>query len=196
MQRINDHHRIEKILTTSSLNVLFSVINMFIMGGVLAYYNLQIFFIFFAGSILYFGWITLFLKRRKELDYKRFSEVSQEQSKVIADALLRHKIDGVIATNTTLSRSAVQGLAHAEEAGGLSGAPVLEASNQVIRWLKTELGTTIPIIGVGGIMSALDAQSKIDAGAALVQLYTGIIYQGPALVAECCRQLRRTQPSR
>jgi ATP-binding cassette subfamily B protein len=83
MQRINDHHRIEKILTTSSLNVLFSVINMFIMGGVLAYYNLQIFFVFFVGSILYFGWITLFLKRRKELDYKRFSEVSQEQSKVM-----------------------------------------------------------------------------------------------------------------
>lgn len=83
MYRINDHHRIEKILTTSSLNVLFSVVNMFIMGGILAYYNLQIFFVFFAGSILYFGWITLFLKRRKELDYKRFSEVSQEQSKVI-----------------------------------------------------------------------------------------------------------------
>lgn len=83
MQRINDHHRIERILTTSSLNVLFSVINMFIMGGVLAYYNLQIFFVFFSGSILYFGWITLFLKRREALDYKRFSEVSQEQSKVI-----------------------------------------------------------------------------------------------------------------
>jgi ATP-binding cassette subfamily B protein len=83
MQRINDHRRIERILTTSSLNVLFSVINMIIMGGVLAYYNLQIFFVFFAGSILYFGWITLFLKRREELDYKRFSEVSQEQSKVM-----------------------------------------------------------------------------------------------------------------
>ncbi len=83
MQRINDHRRIERILTTSSLNVLFSVINMFIMGGVLAYYNLQIFLVFFAGSILYFGWITLFLKRREALDYKRFSEVSQEQSKVM-----------------------------------------------------------------------------------------------------------------
>ena len=83
MQRINDHHRIERILTTSSLNVLFSMINMFIMGGVLAYYNLQIFFVFFAGSLLYFGWITIFLKRREELDYKRFFEVSQEQSKVI-----------------------------------------------------------------------------------------------------------------
>lgn len=83
MQRINDHHRIERILTTSSLNVLFSVINMVIMGGVLAYYNLQIFVVFFVGSFLYFVWIALFLKRREKLDYKRFSEVSQEQSKVI-----------------------------------------------------------------------------------------------------------------
>lgn len=83
MQRINDHRRIERILTTSSLNVIFSVINMIVMGGVLAYYNLQIFFIFFAGSLLYFVWITLFLKRREALDYKRFSEVSQEQSKVM-----------------------------------------------------------------------------------------------------------------
>jgi ATP-binding cassette subfamily B protein len=83
MQRINDHHHIERILTTSSLNVSFSVINMFVMGGVLAYYNLQIFFVFFAGGILYFGWITLFLKRREALDFKRFSEVSQEQSKVM-----------------------------------------------------------------------------------------------------------------
>ena len=83
MQRINDHHRIERILTTSSLSTLFSVINMLIMGGVLAYYNLKIFAIFFIGSILYFFWIILFLKRRETLDYKRFSEVSQEQSKVI-----------------------------------------------------------------------------------------------------------------
>jgi ATP-binding cassette, subfamily B, bacterial len=83
MQRINDHHRIERILTTSSLNVLFSMINMVIMGGVLAYYNLSIFAVFFAGSLLYFLWVVLFLKRREKLDYKRFSEVSQEQSKVI-----------------------------------------------------------------------------------------------------------------
>ena len=83
MQRINDHHRIERILTTSSLDVLFSLINMVIMGGVLAYYNLKIFAVFFAGSLLYFVWVTLFLKRRAKLDYKRFAEVSQEQSKVI-----------------------------------------------------------------------------------------------------------------
>lgn len=83
MQRINDHRRIEKILTTSSLNVLFSVINMFVMGIVLAYFNLQIFLVFFLGSLLYFGWITLFLKRREVLDYKRFAEVSNEQNKVM-----------------------------------------------------------------------------------------------------------------
>ena len=83
MQRINDHHRIERILTTSSLDVLFSLMNMVIMGGVLAYYNLKIFAVFFVGSLLYFVWVTLFLKRRAKLDYKRFAEVSQEQSKVI-----------------------------------------------------------------------------------------------------------------
>jgi ATP-binding cassette, subfamily B, bacterial len=83
MQRINDHHRIERILTTSSLTVLFSFINMLIMGAVLAYYNLAIFGVFFLGSFCYFLWVILFLERRKKLDYKRFSEVSQEQSKVI-----------------------------------------------------------------------------------------------------------------
>ncbi|MFB3387050.1 peptidase domain-containing ABC transporter [Flavobacterium sp. LAR06] len=83
MQRINDHSRIEKILTTSSLNVFFSFINMIVLGGVLAYFNLQIFFVFFGGSLLYFSWITLFLKKRKILDYKRFSEVSKEQGKVM-----------------------------------------------------------------------------------------------------------------
>jgi ATP-binding cassette subfamily B protein len=83
MQRINDHHRIERILTTSSLNVLFSLVNMFIMGAVLAYYNLQIFMVFMGGSFFYFLWIVLFLKRRETLDYTRFSQISQEQSKVI-----------------------------------------------------------------------------------------------------------------
>lgn len=83
MQRINDHHRIERILTTSSLSVLFSMINMIVMGGLLAYYNLKIFTVFVVGSIVYFLWVVLFLRKRKELDYKRFSEVSQEQSKVI-----------------------------------------------------------------------------------------------------------------
>lgn len=83
LQRINDHKRIEKILTTSSLNVLFSMVNLIIFGFVLAYYSLQIFSIFLLGSMLYFAWVLFFFKRRKDLDYKRFSEVSQEQSKVI-----------------------------------------------------------------------------------------------------------------
>jgi ATP-binding cassette subfamily B protein len=83
MQRINDHHRIRRILTISSLEVLFSLVNMLIMGGVLAYYNVNIFLVYLVGSILYLIWIVLFLKRREALDYKRFSEVSQEQSKVI-----------------------------------------------------------------------------------------------------------------
>lgn len=83
MQRINDHSRIERILTTSSLSVLFSMVNMLVMGGVLAYYNLQIFTVFFIGSVFYFLWVVIFLKRRKDLDYKRFAEVSQEQSKVM-----------------------------------------------------------------------------------------------------------------
>lgn len=83
LQRINDHERIERVLTTSSLSVLFSMVNLFVFGAVLAYYNLGIFGIFMLGSIFYFLWVVIFLKKRKALDYKRFSQVSQEQSKVI-----------------------------------------------------------------------------------------------------------------
>ncbi|HJV83721.1 quinone-dependent dihydroorotate dehydrogenase [Noviherbaspirillum sp.] len=120
-------------------------------------------------------------------------DIDSEQIKTIASALLRHKMDAVIATNTTISRDAVKGLPHAEETGGLSGAPVLEASNKVIRGLKAELGDALPIIGVGGILSGQDAQAKIDAGASLVQLYTGLIYRGPALVTECAAALRKSR---
>jgi len=98
---------------------------------------------------------------------------------------------GVIATNTTLSRDAVQGLDHANEAGGLSGAPVLEMSNRVIRALRAGLGADFPIIGVGGILRAEDALSKIESGADLVQIYTGLIYSGPALVSQTARLLKR-----
>lgn len=114
-----------------------------------------------------------------------------EQIRTIAEALLRHHMDGVIATNTTITRDAVQGLAHANEMGGLSGAPVRELSNRVIRALHQQLGKDIPIIGVGGIFSADDAQAKLDAGASLIQLYTGLVYRGPALVGECARALAR-----
>ncbi|PLZ03582.1 dihydroorotate dehydrogenase (quinone) [Burkholderia sp. WAC0059] len=116
-------------------------------------------------------------------------DLDGEQIKAIADTLLRHRIEGVIATNTTLSRDAVQGLPHADETGGLSGRPVFDASNAVIRALRAELGETVPIIGVGGILSGEDARAKIAAGASLVQLYTGFIYRGPPLVAEAARAL-------
>ncbi len=120
-------------------------------------------------------------------------DVDHEQIRIIAGALLRHHMDGVIATNTTVARSAVAGLPHAEETGGLSGQPVFEPSNLVIRRLKAELGNALPIIGVGGILSGADAQAKIEAGATLVQLYTGLIYRGPALVRECAAALRGRQ---
>ncbi|WHZ11553.1 MAG: Dihydroorotate dehydrogenase (quinone) [Burkholderiaceae bacterium] len=109
---------------------------------------------------------------------------------ILAARLQRHRIDGVIATNTTTSRSAVLGLAHADEAGGLSGAPVFDLSNRVIRRLRTALGKDFPIIGVGGIMSASDARAKIEAGADLVQIYTGLIYQGPELVRQAALAIR------
>lgn len=118
-------------------------------------------------------------------------DMDEDQIKNIADALLRHRMDGVIATNTTITRDAVSGQMHAEESGGLSGAPVYELSNTVIRALKRELGNELPIIGVGGILSGNDAQAKIDAGASLVQLYSGLIYRGPALVKECVLALRK-----
>jgi dihydroorotate dehydrogenase len=117
-------------------------------------------------------------------------DMDGDQIKNIADALLRHGMDGVIATNTTITRDAVQGQAHAEETGGLSGAPVFELSNKVIRALKREVGDALPIIGVGGILSGEEAKAKIDAGASLIQLYTGLIYRGPALVKECISAVR------
>nr|MBP8224893.1 quinone-dependent dihydroorotate dehydrogenase [Acidovorax sp.] len=104
--------------------------------------------------------------------------------------LQRHGMDGVVATNTTISREAVKGMPHASEMGGLSGAPVLESSNQVIRQLRSALGSRFPIIGVGGIMSAEDALSKVRAGADVVQIYTGLIYEGPALVAKAARAIK------
>lgn len=117
-------------------------------------------------------------------------DLDDEQIKVIAGTLTRHGFDGVIATNTTLSREAVAGLPYANETGGLSGRPVFDASNRVIRALAAELGGALPIIGVGGILSGADAQAKLNAGASLVQVYSGLIYRGPELVRECVQALR------
>ncbi len=132
-------------------------------------------------------------KRYVPVTVKIAPDIDNEQIKAIADALLRHKIDGVIATNTTTTRDAVTGMPHAQEMGGLSGSPVKAMSTRVIRALKTELGDALPIIGVGGIMSGDDAKEKIEAGADLIQLYTGLVYRGPALVRECATALRKGQ---
>jgi len=127
--------------------------------------------------------VPMFLKIAPDLD--------ETQVDLIAATLVRHGIDGVIATNTTLAREAVQGLRHAEEAGGLSGRPVFEASNRVIRRLRAALPAPFPIIGVGGVLSGADAVAKREAGADLVQLYTGLIYRGPALVQEAASAMRQ-----
>lgn len=131
-------------------------------------------------------------KRYVPVALKIAPDIEGDQVKEIAAALLRYRLDAVIATNTTITRDAVKGLSHAEEAGGLSGAPVFELSNAVIRALKAELGSELPIIGVGGILSGADAKTKIEAGASLVQLYSGLIYRGPALVRECAAALRQS----
>ncbi len=116
-------------------------------------------------------------------------DLDDTQIAAIAALLMMHRMDAVIATNTTLARDAVAGLPYADEAGGLSGAPVRAASTRVIRALAHHLKGEVPIIGVGGILSGADAQEKIAAGAALVQLYSGLIYRGPALVRECVERL-------
>ncbi|MEW5966422.1 MAG: quinone-dependent dihydroorotate dehydrogenase [Pseudomonadota bacterium] len=116
-------------------------------------------------------------------------DLDDAQIAAIAALLMMHRIDAVIATNTTLAREAVAGLPNADEAGGLSGAPVRAASTRVIRELARHLQNEVPIIGVGGILSGADAQEKIAAGAALVQLYSGLIYRGPELVKECVQAL-------
>ena len=135
--------------------------------------------------------VPVFIKIAPDLDAAQIA--------VIAATLQRHCVTegasratqswGVIATNTTLSREAVQGMAHAQETGGLSGAPVLQQSNAVIRQLRAAMGPEFPIIGVGGILSGADARSKIEAGADAVQIYTGLIYKGPALVTEVAKAL-------
>lgn len=111
-------------------------------------------------------------------------DVDEAQLDFIADALLRVKMDAVIATNTTLDRTAVKSHPRANEPGGLSGAPVRARSTEVIRGLSRRLEGKVPIIGVGGIFSAADAREKLDAGASLVQIYTGLVYKGPRLVRE------------
>ena len=128
---------------------------------------------------------------RKPLFLKIAPDLNQQDINLIADLLVEFGIDAVIATNTTIARDAVQDLEHGQETGGLSGAPVRNASNIVIKALKTRLDNQLPIIGVGGILSGADAREKIMLGASLVQLYSGLIYRGPDLVNECAKALRQ-----
>ena len=126
---------------------------------------------------------------RKPLFLKIAPDLNMGDIELIANLLLEFGIDAVIATNTTIARDQVANLEHGNEVGGLSGRPVRAASTNVIRALKQSLGNAIPIIGVGGILSGSDAREKIDAGASLIQLYSGLIYQGPRLITECAKAL-------
>ena len=123
------------------------------------------------------------------LTLKIAPDLSDDEIKQICQSLLRHKIDGVIATNTTLDRSLVDGMKHGQEAGGLSGRPVQSRSTEVVRRLHEELGGEIPVVGVGGIDSYVSAKEKLLAGASLVQVYSGFIYHGPALVKDIVKNL-------
>jgi dihydroorotate dehydrogenase len=114
-------------------------------------------------------------------------DLDEAQIVNIADALRRHRIDAVIATNTTLAREGVEHLRHGDEAGGLSGAPLFERSTSVLRRLTLALAGELPVIAAGGIVDGEKAKAKLDAGAALVQIYSGIVFKGPALVGECIR---------
>lgn len=126
-------------------------------------------------------------KKRVPLAVKIAPDLDDEGIVAVAEALRRYGIDAVIATNTTIARDAVAGLKHADETGGLSGGPLTQRSTAVVRRLRELLRDEIPIIGVGGIMSGADAADKLAAGATLVQLYSGLIYRGPDLVAEAVR---------
>jgi dihydroorotate dehydrogenase len=120
-------------------------------------------------------------------------DLDDAQIRAIADLLREHRMDGVIATNTTVARSGVEDLPNAGQAGGLSGAPVLAMSTAVVSKLSAALAGELPIIGVGGIMNGVDAAAKMAAGASLVQFYTGFIYRGPALIAEAAAAIAQAR---
>ena len=126
----------------------------------------------------------------KPLAVKIAPDLDDEQIAAIAELAVKHRIDALIATNTTVGRAGVEDHRHAGEAGGLSGRPVFAIATEVLRKLSRLLAGRIPLIGVGGILTGEDAKAKIDAGASLVQIYTGFIYRGPDLVAEARRALK------
>ena len=122
--------------------------------------------------------------KRVPLAIKIAPDMTDEETVLVAQALVESGMDAVIATNTTLSRVGVEGLAHGDETGGLSGAPVRDKSTHIVKVLAAELAGRLPIIAVGGITEGKHAAEKLAAGASLVQLYSGFIYKGPALIRE------------
>jgi len=128
--------------------------------------------------------------RRKSMLLKIAPDLSESELDAIAEVLLAARIDGLICTNTTIDRSAVAGVPHAEEAGGLSGKPLLGKATAVLRGMAARLDGKIPLIGAGGILAGADAATKIDAGASLVQFYSGMVYRGPELIRECVEAIR------
>lgn len=126
----------------------------------------------------------------KPLVLKIAPDLTEEEIASVADSLIRHRIDGVIAGNTTLSRETVAGLINAEQVGGLSGKPLNALSTKLIMQLAKELNGALPIIGSGGIHSLASGQEKIDAGAKLLQVYSGLIYEGPALIQTLAKHIR------
>jgi len=129
--------------------------------------------------------------KRKPMLLKIAPDLAEAELDGIAEVLLATGIDGLICTNTTIERGAVESDPHGRETGGLSGRPLYARSTEVLRGMRRRLGERVPIVGVGGILEGDDAAGKIAAGASLVQLYSGMVYRGPALIAECVDEIRR-----
>lgn len=127
---------------------------------------------------------------RKPILIKIAPDLNDEEIDSLVETFLNHKVDGVIATNTTFSRKGVEGLPHSDEQGGLSGNPIFNASTQVVNKLTKRIDGAFPVIGVGGITSAVQAKTKIDAGAKLVQIYSGFIFKGPSLIYSIAKKLK------
>lgn len=129
--------------------------------------------------------------KRKPMLLKIAPDLTEGELDAIAEVLLASGIDGVICTNTTIDRQAVAGSAHAQETGGLSGKPLFEKSTAVLRGMKARVGDRLSIVGVGGILDGDTAAEKMEAGASLVQVYSGLVYRGPKLINEAVTEIRR-----
>lgn len=134
--------------------------------------------------------------KRKPMLLKIAPDLSEAELDAIAEVLLRTGIDGVICTNTTIDHASVSDNPHGDQAGGLSGKPLFAHSTAVLAGMHKRLQGRIPLVGVGGVLEGSDAAEKLDAGASLVQVYSGLIYRGPHLVGECVNEIRRQQEAR